>query len=255
MTTPARRRALRSSYLIAVLVAVLTGLGLAFPAPSAAARTCPPSPWDCPWYGAPSYRGATASGERVTVIGDSLIQNLGDLVARDLSTNGFVSYTIGAGGFAYAHWNHGAAEGLDIGDYVARENADHVVLALGTNDARLLAGRPGVTHQLVANQVLWGMTRAADESPGCVVLVSPTTRGYGEVAEQVRAIITWLAAERNAALGTTRFHVADWDAHSAGHEDWFDGTGNVHLTDLGNQMYSNFITLHAALARNGGLGC
>jgi lysophospholipase L1-like esterase len=253
MTTRARRRALRTA-LVTSLAALLGGLCVGL-APASSALTCPPAPWDCPRLGGWESRGDTASGERVAVIGDSLIQNLRDLVADRLSANGFVSWTFGAGGYGYAHWNHGVPAGLDIGDYADRENADHVVLALGTNDARLLAGQPGVTHQMVADQILWGMTRADDESPGCVILVSPTTRGHGTAAEQVRNIVTLLTTARNNQLGTTRFVVADWGAHSTGHEDWFAGAGNVHLSPLGNERYADYITLYAAGARNGSFGC
>jgi lysophospholipase L1-like esterase len=205
---PSRRPSL-AAVLVAVLVAVLAGLGV-WVSPAASAITCPPAPWDCPALGGWESRGDTTSGEHVTVIGDSLIQNQRDVVADRLSANGFVSYTFGAGGYAYAHWNHGVAQGLDIGDYADRENADHVVIALGTNDGRLLAARPGVTQQLVADQILWGMTRADDESPGCVILVSPSTRSYPAATQQVRNVITLLTTARNNALGTTRFVVADW---------------------------------------------
>jgi lysophospholipase L1-like esterase len=230
------------------LLAALAAVAVWF-APSAAAE-CPDPVWGCPDLGYAAHRGRATRGEHVTVVGDSLVQGLGPRLADRLSDAGFVSFTIGASGYAYRHWNAGRAQRLDIGDYVARERADHVVLALGTNDARVLASRPGaVTAADVAAQVAHGAGQAVAASRGCVILVLPTTRGHPAEAAAVRGLLTRLAA------GSPRFAVADWGAWSAGHEGWFRGPRDVHFTAAGDVAYAAFLTGYAVRARAGSLGC
>jgi hypothetical protein len=145
--------------------------------------------------------------------------------------------------------NAGRAEGLDIGDYVARARADQVVLALGTNDARALARRRGVTVDDVRAQLARGVSDALAASRGCVILVAPTTRSHPPEALVVRDLVSRLAA------GSRRLAVADWGAWSAGHEGWFRGPRDVHLTAAGDAAYAAFLTRDAVLARSGALGC
>jgi hypothetical protein len=219
---------------------------------------CRTSPWGCLAFGAWRAERGPAMGERVTVIGDSLVQLLENSLAEQLASNGFHAFTKGAGGSSYWHWNVGLIENnQDIGQIVAANGSKHVVLALGANDARVLAsGR--VTQQDVANQILWGMTRADDTSSGCVILVEPASHGnaaYNQAAAQVRNVIVYLATVRNNQLGSPHFVLADWHTHSLGHEDWFDGAENIHHTALGKLNYRSFITFMLALARNGQFGC
>lgn len=212
----------------------------------------------CLAFGAWFSERGPASGERVTVIGDSLVQLLRDALADQLASIGFHAFTRSAGGSAYWHWSVGlVVHGQDIGQIVAANGSKHVVLALGTNDARVLAGG-GVTLDDVIAQTLWGMTRADDSSSGCVILVQPASHGpaaYNQAAAQVRDVITFLATARNNQLGSTHFVVADWNAYSQGHEDWFVDPQNVHHSETGKLNYRNFITIYLAVAQNGSFGC
>jgi lysophospholipase L1-like esterase len=238
----------RVSRLAGAVVLALVAVGV-WRAPAAEA-VCPAGPWGCPNQGYAQYRGANRSGEHVVVVGDSLVQNAGPAVADRLAGAGFVSFTIGARGYAYWHWNNGVAQGLDIGDYVSREHADHVVLALGTNDARVLAAKPAaLTADDVRAQLRRGTSRALAASRGCVILVSPSQRSHAPEAREVRALI------RATASTSHRFAVADWGARSAGHEEWFVAPGNVHLSPAGNAAYAGFLTEQAEAARSGALGC
>lgn len=229
---------------------------------SASARAdhvdCRTSDWGCLIYGAWPLTGGPSTGERVVVLGDSLIQLLGSSLLDQLVANGFRAHTNGAGGSSYWHWNNGlVVDHQDIGHIAATHNAEHVVLALGANDAGVLnSGR--VTQQTVASQILWGMTRADAASSGCVILVQPAGHGsasYNTAAEQVRNIMLLLKTSRNNALGTTRFVTADWHAQSLGREDWFAGPTNIHHSPEGMLQYRSFITVYLAAARNGSLGC
>jgi hypothetical protein len=219
---------------------------------------CGASPWGCLGFGAWIETQGPQDGERVTVFGDSLIQLLEDSLADQLATGGFRAFTYGAGGAAYWHWNNGLiVHGQDMGQLAAANAAEHGVLALGANDARVLASG-GVSHSEVADQILWGMTRADSGSSGCVILIQPASHGtasYNQAAAQVRDIHAFLAAVRNNQLGTTRFVTADWHGYSASHEDWFAGPEDIHHTAEGQRNYRNFITLYLALARNGSFGC
>jgi len=219
---------------------------------------CSASPWGCLRFGAWFAERGPAQGERVTVIGDSLVQLLSDALADQLATTGFHAFTYAAGGSSYWHWNVGLiVHGQDIGQIVSANASKHVVLALGANDAGVLAsGR--VTLNDVANQILWGMTRADDSSSGCVILVQPASHGsaaYNQAAARVRDVITLLVTARNNDLGSKHFVLADWNAYSQGHEDWFDGPQNIHHTETGKLNYRNFITIHLAVAHNGAFGC
>jgi hypothetical protein len=242
-----------------LLVLVAAGVWVA----PAAEAVCPAGPWECPNQGFAQHRGRPGTGEHVVVVGDSLVQNLGPMLADRLAAAGFVGFTIGARGYAYWHWNHGVAQGLDIGDYVARERADHVILALGTNDARVLAadavaeehGAGRVTRRDDERQVLQGMNRARESVPGCVVLVLPTTRGYPRQQRLVRGELAALARGQNLRLGRTRFATVDWDAASHAHPDWFRRPGDVHFSPAGNEHYAAFLAAAADAARSGRYGC
>jgi lysophospholipase L1-like esterase len=229
-------------------VTFLVAVGV-WSAPAAEAG-CPAGPWGCPNQGFAQHRGAAGTGEHVVVVGDSLIQNLGPLLADRLAAAGFVSFTIGARGYAYWHWNNRVAQGLDIGDYVRREHADHVILALGTNDARILAATPpAVTRDDVDAQLRHGAGQALAASRGCVILVAPSRRSHAPEAVEVGGLMRRLAAT------SPRYVVADWGARSAGHGSWFLGPGNVHLSDAGDAAYATWLTRWAEQARGGTLGC
>jgi hypothetical protein len=234
-------------------------LSLTWSAPARAAHVdCRTSAYGCLIYGAWPLTGGPATGERVVVLGDSLIQLLGSTLLDQLVANGFRAHTNGAGGSSYWHWNNGfVVDHQDIGNIAAAHDAEHVVLALGANDASALSsGR--VSHQTLANEILWGMTRADAGSSGCVILIQPAGHGtasYNTAAGQVRNIMHLLKTSRNNALGTTRFVTADWHAQSLGHEGWFGGPTDIHHSPEGMLQYRNFITVYLAAARNGSLGC
>jgi hypothetical protein len=239
--------------------AVAVTLSLAFALDARADHVdCSQSPWGCLIFGAWRAERGADPHERVTVLGDSLVQLQEDALAEQLASANLHAFTEGAGGAAYWHWNVGLVDhGLDIGDILTRDRAEHVILALGANDARVLAsGR--VTQSDVAAQIAWGMARADATTNGCIILVEPASHGnapYNKAASEVRAILRFIAAARNNELGSTHFVTADWDAHARGHEDWFAGPEDIHHTEAGKAAYRSFITFVAAVARNGSFGC
>jgi hypothetical protein len=241
-------------------LAVLTGIAAFTVAGRAAADhvDCANSDWGCLGYGSWPLEGGPAAGQRVTVLGDSLLQNMGSRLLNELVANGFHAFTNGAGGSAYWHWNVGyIVHNQNIRQIITSHGSRHVVLALGANDARVLAGGD-VTRDEVADQVLKGMDDADAATPGCVILVQPASHGtgaYNTAAAQVRDVLSWLATIRNNQYGTPHFVLINWHTHSLNHPGWFAGSENIHHSPEGQVAYSNFITWHMAVARNGGFGC
>jgi len=253
-----------------LLVPALAGISATAWAQVASAQACASSVWGClPFDGPADVRvEGPGSGQNVTVIGDSLIDEQDDDVALDLAGWGFRAHTYALGGTSYYHWNNrlprpgGGTQTphQDIGEILTSNASVHAVLALGANDIRRIQNN-GATLQDFAGQLLWAMTRADDSSTGCVILVEPaghSDAGYNAIAQQVRDGIVYLAAARNAQIGATHFVTLDWHAASQSHPEWFktiNGQPDIHHTDVGKQAYRDLITFYVAAARNGSFGC
>jgi hypothetical protein len=234
---------------VGVAVAVVAAAGLV--ATPAHAYTCPGSPspiWGCPAFGAGKYDGLFNWRPSVTVIGDSLIQNLGSSLANQLtSTQQFWGHTTGIGGSSFFHWNN-EIDGRDLFGWVDEFDPKHSVIALGTNDASKLGSDSRVSRADIAAQIGWGMERAWQGTQRCVIVVgpsrhnaSPSSAAY--VRERMAFYVWTRYAEKPAGH---RFVWFDWDAHSASHPEWFNGPNDPHMTPSGKSAYIAAITYVAA---------
>ncbi len=251
-----------------LLMPVLAGISATAWAEVASAQACASSVWGCLPFDGPADLRVEGSGQSVSVIGDSLIDEQDDDVALDLAGWGFRAHTYALGGTNYYHWNNRLPRAVggtqsphqDIGEILTSAASVHAVLALDANDIRRIQNN-GATLQDFAGQLLWAMTRADDTSTGCVILVEPaghSDAAYNTIAQQVRDVIVYIAAARNSQMGATHFVTLDWHAASQSHPEWFrtiDGQPDIHHTEVGKQAYRDLITFYVAAARNGSFGC
>ncbi len=222
-------------------------------ASSAQAYTCPsaPSPvWGCPdtYFGFWEYDGIFNWKPGVSVIGDSLITGLQANLANQLTTNGFWGHTYSVPGSAYYHWNNGF-NNKEIGQWIAKQGPKHAVVALGTNDAAKLANDPNVTQTEVANNIAWGMERAWQSVPGCVIVVGPSRHNVSPAnAQWVRDQMAFrIYTTHDSKPANHRFYWVNWDDISKDHNDWFNGPNDPHMTDAGKTAYANMIVWYSKI--------
>ena len=249
---------------------------------------CTPPPADpsattlaCGW---PRVAASAGSGERVVLVGDSILAafelppgSLGTtgapFAAARVAQNGMRASADTSVGSTFEHWNRGLIrrDAVDSGPITNQTIADlnalnqpvaHTVVALGTNDAALIANGTR-TLQQVADQILASMNQALFTSTGCLIMVMPAVHTFTQWNDDlvdVRNAIRFVARAKNNELGQNRVHVADFhqvwvDAGSP--ESWFQGnTGqDPHLTGDGYGRYLDLVFLSTAAAKNGSLGC
>jgi hypothetical protein len=246
---------------------------------------CEPShPCDTPIScGAWRHSSAAGSGEKVLVVGDSILAAYGlprgvddtngaILTSARVAQNGLAVRTYTSTGSMFEHWNTGLILASDdpsrpiTGDNIALLNkgqnppTSHVVVALGTNDAtRIYQGHR--TRRQVAEQALTSISLALISSTECTIMVLPAIHGYvavDPVIADVRDDVRFIAAVKNWELGRSRVVVADfqqlWVANGRP-ESWFQGPQDPHTSATGYSRYLDLITLFTAFAKNGTLGC
>lgn len=127
------------------------------------------------------------------------------------------------------------------------------VLALGSNDARLITGEQtdpyGYRLSEWRDQAFIAAGSALSHS-SCVVLIN--------VANHWSLAAPWIVDEINAGLAaldaaSSRIHTADWNAFSAGHPEWFENAGDIHHTPAGMTAYRDFV--NDAIAGAMAAGC
>lgn len=210
-----------------------------------------------PWSAGPPS-GATVEGDDpadVLVVGDSLVlYSEVDRMAEVVS--GITDHDATAVGVAGATWVTYGRPGFQTGNRLAWEYAEEqeavlTVVALGTNDARLLTQ---FADQYSAEDQALAMAETVDrvlEVSECVVLVTVAGRDdiEGMPREATDAVNANVAAEADASGGSVR--VADWATASADHPEWFT-PGDVHFEAAGYEAYRAFIGRAAADALEDG---
>jgi len=205
----------------------------------------------------PTWTGSGGSGSNTVVVGDSLIDEQHDQVLWALASNGNRSYVTASSGSSYYPWNNRITgqNHWDLGDIPWVWGSRTTVLALGTNDARLLA-QGSISLAEESDQIKWGVTRAVAGTTGCVILVQPSSHAFGGLpnypaqAQNVRNLQAQWANAANASAGRVRVRLIDWNAQSAGHADWFESATNIHHSATGEAQYRNFILWYANGWRN-----
>jgi hypothetical protein len=206
----------------------------------------PTGNWGLP-FGSATAVNDTGSSPGVFVVGDSLLQLQVQTVADAIRFwRGTDSVVVAAAGASTAHFNsptliHGV--GLStIAEYEAFfGNVRVTVLALGSNDARILAAEAGNQYgynfQEYGQQLSKAITDARSHSQ-CVVLVGIAPwddAAPRQIVSDINALMAW--------SGSVDWRVvfADWRSYSAGHPEWFAGPGDVHHSPAGATAYRDFI--------------
>jgi hypothetical protein len=223
----------------------------------------PTNPTDKPGWGiivTATSTNATGATPGVVVIGDSLIwwagtQTLADTIRfwRGLST-----VVVGAAGASWAHFNSATLIGPyglgTIQNYADFFHPRIMVIALGSNDARLIGGEVndpfGYRVNEYKDQAFWA-TVGALNSAECVVLINVADHWSAATTSAVIAEVN--VGLDNLDAASNRIFTADWDAWSAPHPEWFTGPTDIHHSDAGKAAYRSFI--NDAVANAMASGC
>ncbi|HEX2737310.1 MAG TPA: hypothetical protein VHP57_04160 [Acidimicrobiia bacterium] len=219
-------------------------------------------------FGGGQASNTSGANPPVLVVGDSLVFWSGpnnasgvQAYADNIRLYTGRSATVGAAAAAsYTHFTHSALLAgtpvSTIQDYVSFLSPRLTVLALGTNDARLLAGDTtnafGYTQSDFQASANTAISSALTKS-FCVVAVNVTTRSQtgAPFIAQAAGVNNYLAQTAGSSGGRVR--LADWNSYSASHPEWFD-TGDAagyHQSDSsGKAAYRQFIIdqINAAFA-------
>lgn len=146
-----------------------------------------------------------------------------------------------SGGSSLSHWVTPAlAPSLGVGVFgelvASGASGGFAVLALGTNDARLMVKDPLYTEA----DYVGSLNTAIDSSltdARCVILVNTSTRaGQAHLAKR-NAVNSQM---RGIDTRGGRVRLADWDAHSSAQSGWFS-SDSIHHTAAGSAAFRAFI--------------
>lgn len=224
----------RAITVIAMMIAVL---------PAAPAVADAPAPFGVL---ANEAKGSPGAAPATLVVGDSLVFGMSQALA-DLLTNssGRTTWVAASGGasipnFINTGWLDaplwGGPKLATIESYNRFLGARITVIALATNDVRIMAGYPSLYGRTEHATALATAIRQARTSSTCVFLVNAANHSGAASADEVTVVdqnITAAATGRNFRI--------DWKGYSAGHEDWFTAAGDPHHTPVGRLMYADLI--------------
>lgn len=212
------------------------------------------------WGLFPGATGVNSSGSTpgVLVLGDSLIYNanvqtLADTIRFWRGTDAVVA---AAGGASVAHFNsptliHPA--GLStIAEYESFfGNVRVTVLALGSNDARIMTAEAGNQYGYSFQEYGQQLSKAIQDArahSSCVLLVgiAPWSLASPQIVSDVNSLMAWVASS------DWRIDFADWGSYSAGHPEWFASPGDVHHSEAGKAAYRDYINNWLASMLGGG---
>jgi len=199
------------------------------------------------------------------------LENFCDTGADELAElmrlgTGKSSFVAAAGGLSVSHFVKASlleqANLRTLADYVALRRPRLTVLALGTNDVRILETAEQEDLVPAAKRGAFGynirdfqgsLSQALDAAfttSKCVVLVN-VAKHFGDprFENNMLAVNEELAAR--AAADPARIRIADWFAHSAAQKTWFL-PDNIHQTPEGSAAYAAFIVKAATEALNSG---
>jgi hypothetical protein len=199
------------------------------------------------------------------------IENLCDTGTDELAESmrlgtGKSSFVAAAGGASLSHFVKASlleqANLRTLADYVALRKPSLTVLALGTNDVRILEsaeqddlipaakrGAYGYNIRDFKNSLSQALD-AAFTTSRCVVLVN-VGKHFGDPRFENNLIAVNDELAARAAADPERVRLADWFAHSAARTAWFL-PNNIHHTPEGTAAYATFIVKAATEALNSG---
>lgn len=221
----------------------------ATPPATASVPSSPTGAWTLPFGGA-FASNSTGATPGMLVVGDSLVQFGGAQAHADTMRwiTGKSTVAAAAGGASYSHWirdNLMQGTGLStLQGYVNFFKPRMTVIALGTNDARILNEDPNYTATDVENSIVMAVAAARTQSK-CVMLINVHTQAnFAGKVPTVNAKLSQVAARYT----DNSVRVANWNGTING-QAWYDND-NVHHNTTGQEQYRSFI----ANSANGALG-
>ena len=235
---------------------VAIGLGVAGIAAGAAAMPASARIPSTPTGAWAAYQGVIASNGTgavpgVVIVGDSLVAwgNAGAFADTMRFITGRNTVVGASAGSSMSHWvTPSLIQPLnmpllqDLTNFAANGVA---VIALGTNDARLMDADANYKLADYAAALNKGIDGALVDAK-CVVVVNTSSR-VGQANRVRRQSVNSTILSVNKRGG--RVLVGDWDAYSAGRADWFSGD-NVHHTAAGSEAYRAFMSNQVVGALN-----
>ncbi|HVL02502.1 MAG TPA: GDSL-type esterase/lipase family protein [Dongiaceae bacterium] len=193
-----------------------------------------------------------ADGPGILVFGDSLVQNLDQnaLAQRVRAASGLKTVTFGAGGASLAHYSKPRL--LDnvnlpsVAEGTAFYRQRITVLALGSNDVRILEAEQNIGGGYRIADFNWAMDSTIDSAlatSSCVFITNVAGNVQPVYVDDVQAVNQAIAAK---IASRTNVYLIDWNGHSAGHLEWFNGVGDVHHSVAGQAAYMDFIANNIA---------
>lgn len=187
------------------------------------------------------------------LVGDSLVLNLdaqamADHMSKVTGRSTVVAASAGAStkNFVTDGWLHDPVWGgpalTTIGNYSAYLKAGITIIALGSNDARIM------THHRVAYAPLAyvaALIEAIDQAKThstCVFLVNVADH-WGAVATSPNiGFVNQSIDGATAYSWANKVFKIDWASYSAGQDSWFAAPDDIHHSPAGELYYADFIT-------------
>jgi hypothetical protein len=234
---PGARRAPR--FLAAIAVAAT--FVLLQPSPA----TAQTAPWGTfPAVGAVSSNGATPM---VVLVGDSLIVGPGVQPVADhfRAATGRTSYVSAAGGASFVTyaWPGQQAGNALVFDYANFFRPGVTVMALGTNDVRVMTQAPAHYNASSQKAVMAHAVQQSKLYSTCILLVNVRSRSdvpQGQFSNTHVASVNSNMSQVAASYADGRVRVANWNSYSAGQSSWFL-PADVHHTAAGQLYYVQLI--------------
>lgn len=227
-----------------LLAAVLVAVGLvATTTPSGATAAAP--------FGVlVNGTGTTyGNGTWTLMIGDSLTYNVGNQPFADYlkGSNGRSTFVASSAGSSFPNWvtpgwlDNPAYPSPNLASLQDYQNLLHpriTIIALGSNDARIMTGSPS---QYSSTDQFWKVLDAVNKAKvysKCVLLTTVANHWSAASTANVNAVNNNIAWADNNVAGV---YVADWHGYSAGHSDWFASPTDIHHSAAGKLKYAEYI--------------
>lgn len=189
------------------------------------------------WLGA-APATAQDTAPTIAVVGDSLIYQAEHGSTND-TTKHYLTNELNAAGWSAQVRAQSAADTNTLATWTTWPNPPSViVIALGSNDRRIVNGAPFVPIETSKSNVRGYLDRWPGAVPIFVGIVETAPRGLNITGPEWN---TWVRTEAAARGGV----FVDWSAISRGHPEWFT-SDLLHHTAAGQAAYRSAIVAGAA---------
>lgn len=122
-----------------------------------------------------------------------------------------------------------------------KEEAGITIIALGSNDARIMTSHPSEYGAWSYAAALIEAIKQAQTHSTCVFIVNVADHWTAASPANVAAVNQAIDGA-TAYSELNKVFKIDWASHSAGHESWFAKPGDVHHSAAGARYYADLIT-------------